>query len=139
MKTYSELITLRTFEERYNYLRLGDILARSAIDDRRYYSQVFYKSHEWRNVIRKRVIIRDKGCDLAIEGREILDPRDCIIHHINPLTAEQFEKRDPLLTDLENLILVSFTTHNAIHYGDESSLILDPIVRCANDTCPWKR
>lgn len=136
IRTYSELITLPTFEERYRYLRLGGRVGEETFGFDRYLNQVFYKSPEWLKV-RDHVIIRDNGCDLGIEGREIYGR--ILIHHMNPLTTDDILKRSEYLLDPEFLICTVKGTHDAIHYGDESSLLIVPPERTRNDTCPWKR
>ena len=83
------------------------------------------------------MIIRDNGCDLGIEGREIHER--IIIHHMNPITIEDIEKESEFLLDPEFLITTTHNTHNAIHYSDESFLISIPVKRFKNDMCPWKR
>lgn len=135
IKTYSELITLPTFEERYRYLKLGGIVGEETFGFDRYLNQVFYKSNEWLEV-RDYVIIRDKGCDLGMEDREIQGK--IIVHHMNPITKEDILNRSKILLDPEYLICTVKNTHDAIHYGDESLLIIAPIERTKNDTCPWK-
>lgn len=136
IRTYSELITLSTFEERYQYLRLDGRVGKETFGFDRWLNQKFYKDPEWLR-IRDEVIIRDNGCDLAIEGREIHSR--ILIHHMNPITTEDIVKRSRYLLDPEYLICTVKRTHDAIHYGDESLLTLDPIERTKNDTCPWKR
>lgn len=135
MRCYSELARLNSFEDRFNYLRLTGRVGSETFGSSRHLNQMFYRSSEWKKV-RDQMIIRDLGCDLGVQGREIRDR--IYIHHIEPITEEQILNRDSLLLDPENLIVVSFNTHNAIHYGDTSLLILDPTVRLPNDTCPWK-
>lgn len=136
-KCYSELARLETFEERYEYLRLAGIVGKETFGSDRYLNQEFYrKDKEWLSV-RNKIIIRDNGCDLGIEGREMCS--GIIVHHINPIIVDDIINRDPKLFDPENLICVSDRTHKAIHYGDNSLLIKDPIERTKNDTCPWRR
>lgn len=135
IRTYSELITLPTFMERYKYLRIGGTVGADTFGFDRYLNQAFYKSEEWKS-IRRHVIIRDCGCDLGIEGREIHER--ILIHHINPISAEDILDRSDLLLNPEYLISTSHRTHNAIHYGDDSILIDMPLERRKNDTCPWK-
>ena len=135
IKTYSELSRLTTFEERYEYLRLGGAVGESTFGFDRYLNQVFYRSQRWKS-IRDFVIIRDNGCDLGVEGYEIHGR--ILIHHINPLTVEDIEKESGYLLDPEFLIATTHNTHNAIHYGDASLLIKAPIERTKNDTCPWR-
>lgn len=117
--SYSKLITFPTFQERYRYLKQSGIVAEETFGAHRYLNQAYYRSAEWRQV-RNSVIIRDNGCDLGVEGFEINDR--VYIHHINPITEEDILDRSPALFDLDNLICVSFNTHQAIHYGDESML-----------------
>lgn len=135
IRTYSELIALPTFEERYRYLRLGGEVGKETFGSDRYLNQMFYKTKEWRS-IRDQVIIRDKGCDLGIEDREIRGA--IIVHHMNPITVDDILNRTPFLLDPEYLITTVKNTHDAITYGDESLLITGPIVRFKNDTCPWR-
>lgn len=133
--SYSELITLPTFEERYRYLKQSGIVAEETFGGHRYLNQAYYRSAEWRQT-RNRVIIRDNGCDLGMEGYEIRDR--VYIHHINPITEEDILDRSPALFDMENLICVSFNTHQAIHYGDESLLpTISFTERMPGDTKLW--
>lgn len=137
IKTYSELIRLPTFEERYNYLRLTGQVGRETFGFDRYLNQVFYqRSSKWRSA-RDYVIVRDNGCDLAMEGHEIYER--IIVHHMNPITVEDLERESEFLLDPEFLICTIHSTHNAIHYGDEKLLMSAPVVRTMNDTCPWRR
>lgn len=137
LKTYDELIQLDTFLERYRYLRLGGRVGDETFGFERYLNQVFYRTDpEWLD-IREEIIIRDGACDLGISDREINDI--VIIHHLNPLTKNDIIYRTEFLLDPKYLICTSRKTHNAIHYGNENLLILDPIVRRPNDTCPWRR
>ena len=136
IKTYSELITIPTFEERYRYLRLGGKVGSETFGFDRWLNQTFYKDPEWL-AVRNSVIIRDNGCDLGIPGREIHSR--ILVHHMNPITKEDIIHRSKFLLDPEYLICTIKNTHDAIHYGDESLLILDPVSRTRNDTCPWRR
>lgn len=136
IKTYSELINLPTFEERYKYLRLQGSVGADTFGFDRYLNQQFYRSTEWKR-IRDQVIIRDNGCDLGSEDRPI--GGRIIIHHMNPITATDIHHATQMLLNPEYLICVSHSTHNAIHYGDEELLIPNPVERSKNDTCPWKR
>ena len=135
IKTYSELIKLKTFEERYEYLKLGGIVGKETFGFDRYLNQTFYKTDEWLS-IRDHVIVRDNGCDLGIEGREIHSR--ILVHHMNPITKEDILSRSEYLLNPEYLICTIKSTHDAIHYGDESLLIKIPVERRKNDTCPWK-
>lgn len=136
IRTYSELITLPTFKERYEYLRLNGMVGEETFGYDRYMNQTFYKSREWLN-IRDEVIIRDNGCDLGVEGYEIHSR--ILIHHMNPITIDDILQRSDFLLNPEYLISTIKRTHDAIHYGDENLLIDVPIERTKNDTCPWKR
>ena len=135
IRTYSELITLPTFKERYRYLRLKGFVGEETFGYDRYLNQVFYKSKEWKD-IRDYVILRDNGCDLGIPGREIHG--QILIHHMNPITKQDILNRSEFLLDPEYLISTIKVTHDAIHYGDEHLLMEEPIARTKNDTCPWK-
>ena len=135
IKTYSELITLPTYEERFNYLKLEGVVGEMTFGFDRYLNHKLYTSQEWKTV-RNQVIVRDNGCDLACEGYEIYGK--ILIHHINPITVEDVINRNPIIFDLENLISTTHNTHNAIHYGDENLLIKGPIERTKNDTIPWR-
>lgn len=136
IRTYSELITLPTFEERFRYLQLGEKVGEDTFGHDRYLNQMFYTSDEWRR-IRRDVIVRDNGCDLGIQDREIHGL--IIIHHMNPITVEDIINRSEFLLNPEYLISTVKNTHDAIHFSDERILITDPIERRPNDTCPWKR
>ena len=137
IRTYSELITLKTFEERFLYLKLDGSIGEDTFGFDRYLNQLFYRSPEWKQV-RNFVITRDMGCDLAIPDHEIIN-QQILIHHMNPLTKEDIINKSDYLLNPEYLICTTKKTHNAIHYGDER--ILDqivPIVRTKNDQCPWR-
>lgn len=136
IKTYSELIQLETFEERYRYLKLNGRVGEDTFGHDRYLNQMFYKDPEWL-AIRDHVIIRDNGCDLGIDGRTI--PNRIIVHHMNPITKEDIITRSKFLLDPEYLICTVKNTHDAIHYGDENLLVKAPVERTKNDTCPWRR
>lgn len=135
IRTYSELITLPTFEERFRYLKLGGKVGEDTFGFDRYLNQVFYRSAKWKE-IRDYVIIRDNGCDLGMEGHEI--HQRILVHHMNPITKEDILRESEFLLDPEYMICTIKNTHDAIHYGDESLLITAPIERRKNDTCPWK-
>lgn len=135
IRTYSELCQRSTFEERFDYLRLNGSVGKDTFGFDRYLNQQFYRSSEWKR-IRDRVILRDNGCDLGVEGYEIRGR--ILIHHINPISVEDIHTMSDLLMNPEYLICVSHRTHNAIHYGDESLIITAPIERTQNDTCPWR-
>lgn len=136
MKTYSELLKFPSFEDRFNYLALNGGVGEETFGFDRWLNQRFYKSDEWRS-IRDFVIIRDGGCDLAMDGYEIFDK--IIVHHMNPIGQSDIIHSSDFLINPEYLVCVSHTTHNAIHYGDASLLMTAPIERRPGDTCPWKR
>lgn len=136
IKTYSELIQIPSFIERYRYLRLGGKAGEITFGNERYLNQVFYRSPEWKR-FRREILIRDGGYDLGVEGYSIIGIP--IIHHINPITIEDISNRVESILDPENVITVSIRTHNAIHYGDEELLTIDDIIeRKPNDTIPWR-
>ena len=135
IRTYTELKQIPTFIERYRYLKIGGKVGEETFGSDRYLNQVFYRSKEWMN-IRNYVIVRDLGCDLGIEGYEIIGK--IFIHHMNPLTVEDILNRTEILLDPEYLICCTKNTHDAIHYGNEDLLWTDPVIRTPNDTCPWK-
>ena len=136
IKTYSELSKLKTFRERFDYLKLDGTVGEETFGFDRYLNQRFYKSLEWRR-IRDLVIIRDNGCDLGVDGYEIYGK--VLIHHINPITVKDLSLSTDLLLNPEYLISTTIKTHNAIHYGDETLLNNFFTERSKNDTCLWKR
>ena len=136
IRTYSELIKLQTFEERFEYLNLNGVVSQSTFGSERYLNQMFYTSDEWRK-LRNEIIIRDNGCDLGIEGFDIYSK--IFIHHMNPITEEDILRHSKYLIDPEYLICASMRTHNAIHYGDISQVSSIPIERKPFDTCPWRK
>ena len=137
IKTYSELMQLQTFEERFKYLQInGSFVGEDTFGWRRYLNQVLYKSAKWKRV-RDEVIFRDNGCDLGVNGYDIHDK--IIIHHMNPITVQDIEEESDFIFNPEYLITTTHNTHNAIHYGDDNLLIKAPIERTKNDTCPWRR
>ena len=135
IKTYSELITIPTFEERFEYLQLKGSVGKDTFGYDRYLNQVLYRSPEWKR-LRNQIIIRDCGCDLACDGYDIYGK--VLIHHLNPITVEDVLARSRKVFDPDNLICVSHNTHNAIHYGDLDLLVTGPVIRTKNDTCPWR-
>lgn len=137
IRTYSELITLPTFEERYRYLRIGGRVGEQTFGFDRWLNQSFYRNDpDWLRV-RDKVIVRDNGCDLGIPGREIYSR--ILVHHMNPITREDILRRSEFLLNPEYLICTIKNTHDAIHYGDENLLVKDPVERTKYDTCPWRR
>lgn len=137
IKSYRELKRLKTFEERFEYLKLSGQVGIDTFGFDRYLNQEFYKSKRWRDA-RNAVIIRDNGCDLGDPDYEIPRGAKLIVHHMNPITQEQVINDDDILYDPDVLICTSNNTHQAIHYGDASLLPQSPIERRLNDTCPWK-
>lgn len=135
IRTYSELITLPTFEDRYRYLQLNGAVGKDTFGFDRYINQQFYRSKEWQR-IRDEVIIRDNACDLGMEGYEIHGR--IYVHHINPIMVRDIQFNSDYLMNPEFLICTTHRTHNAIHYGDENLLARAPIERTKNDTCPWR-
>ena len=136
-RSYEELLTFPTFEERLRYLLLHGTVAEDKFGYTRYLNQILYKSPEWRR-LRNEIIIRDNGCDLAVDGFEI--PKRILIHHINPITIEDIMYRRPIVFDPNNLITTVLSTHEIIHYGSESDIsnfFLNE--RSSNDTSPWRR
>lgn len=135
-RTYSELILIPSFIERFRYLKLGGKVGEETFGYDRYLNQVLYRSDEWKR-FRREIILRDNGCDLGHWDYEITGR--ILVHHIDPITVEDVLRRDPKIFEPENVITLSHNTHNAIHYGDESLLITDFVERRPNDMCPWKR
>lgn len=135
IRTYSELIKLPTFKERFEYLSLKGRVGKETFGWERYINQAFYRSKEWKDV-RNFVIVRDCGCDLGIPGREI--PDRILIHHMNPILPKDIVLSNDFILDPEYLICTTHNTHEAMHYGSEDLLISEPVERIPNDTCPWK-
>lgn len=136
IRTYSQLMKLKTFKERYEYLKLAGKVGESTFGYDRYLNQLLYNSPRWK-AARRKAIIRDEGCDLGHPDYEIKDM--IIVHHINPITIEDIENENEDIYNLENLICCTDRTHKAIHYGDERLLPQLPIERRPGDTCPWKK
>lgn len=136
IRTYSELISLPTFEERFEYLKLGGKVGEETFGFDRYLNQIFYKSKEWEE-LRNKIILRDCGCDLGISDYEIQGK--ILIHHMNPITKDDILNRTDYLLNPEYLICTSKSTHDAIHYGNSDLLYAGPVERFKNDTCPWRQ
>lgn len=136
IRTYKELVSIKNYLDRYKYLRLGGAVGQETFGFERYLNQKFYRTDEWRKV-RDYVIVRDNGCDMAFDGREIHSR--ILIHHLNPVMPNDILERESWILDPEFLVCVCKQTHDAIHYGDESLLLLDPVIRTKNDTCPWRK
>lgn len=135
MRTYSELITLPTFKERFEYLKLDGSVGFETFGFDRYLNQVFYRSYDWRKV-KRAVTIRDNGCDLGFPENPI--GGRIFIHHMNPITVEDIKKRNPDILNPEYLVCVSFDTHNALHYGSDEGCPSIFKEREAKDTCLWR-
>lgn len=135
IRSYSELVGLPTFEERFDYLKLNGVVGSETFGFDRYFNQKFYHSAEWKR-LRRQIILRDNGCDLGVDGYEI--PRDICIHHMNPVLLKDIETKSEYLLNPDFLICTSRNTHRAIHYGTEELLPKLPKERSANDTCPWR-
>ena len=145
-KSYKELIQLKSFKERYEYLRIGGLIGERTFGGERYLNQALYKSPQWRS-FRNEVIIRDGGCDMAMEGYDIVPVINgkslrgrgdyIIIHHINPLTIDDIANNTRAVFDINNVVCVSPRTHRAIHFGDASLLPQEFTERKPGDHCPW--
>ena len=138
IRTYTELIKLPTFIERYRYLKLGGKVGEETFGWERYLNQKFYQSYEWRE-FRRQIILRDQGCDLGLKGYEFAPGEVILIHHMNPINTKDIVKQTEYLMNPEYVISVRKKTHDAIHYGHESLIMeYEPVVRRPGDTCPWK-
>lgn len=136
-RSYEELIAINGFKDRLLYLMLHGSVAKETFGYERYLNQVLYKSPEWR-FVKKKIIIRDNGCDLACDGYDIY--KGLLVHHINPITVEDVLHRNPIVFDPNNLITTKLETHNLIHYGSEDDIINFTLTdRSPNDTCLWRR
>ena len=136
-RSYSELIKIKSFEDRYEYLKIGGRVGSDTFGYERYLNQVLYNSSEWKS-FRDKILIRDNGCDLGVEDRPIPKGAIAIIHHINPITVDDILERNQCIFDPDNVITTTFRTHNAIHFGNSDLLYHDPVQREPNDTCPWR-
>ena len=135
IRTYSELIEIPTYKDRFEYLKLDGVVGKATFGSKRYLNQKFYTSYEWKR-IRDVVITRDLGRDLAMDGYDIEGRIQ--IHHMNPMMIQDVVMHSDDILNPEYLITTSYSTHKAIHYGNEDMLVLPPLKREANDTCPWK-
>lgn len=133
-RKYAELRRLFTFEERFEYLRLGGVVGTTTFGFDRYINQDFYRSRDWRSV-RDQVIVRDEGCDLGVEGYEIHG--NLLVHHMNPMSADDVVHGEEWILNPDFLITTTQDTHNAIHYGDKSLLKTPFVPRQPNDTKLW--
>lgn len=136
IKRYSDLKILKSFEERFEYLKMNSLVGGETFGRDRYLNQVLYSSPEWKR-IRDQIILRDNGCDLGVEGYEIHGR--ILVHHLEPITVDDILSRDQKIFDPENLICVTHSTHNAIHYGNVNMIPHTIVTRKKHDTCPWKR
>ncbi len=135
-RNYTELMKLKTFDERFEYLKLKSVVGRSTFGYDRHLNQLLYQSPRWRDV-RELAIIRDYGCDLGIKGREIHG--SIIVHHMNPISLEDIENDDDSIFELEGLICTILNTHNCIHFSSKDSLAKPYVERSRNDTSPWRQ
>ena len=135
IRTYSELSQIESYKDRFKYLKLEGSVGKATFGSRRYLNQAFYRSEEWKR-IRDYVITRDLGRDLGIAGYDISGLIH--VHHMNPVMIQDFISHSTDILNPEYLITTSYQTHKAIHYGNEEMLMLDPVIRTPNDTCPWK-
>jgi hypothetical protein len=135
-RSYHEMLGFETFLERFEYLKLAGKVGAQTFGSQRYLNQQLYRLPEWKS-IREKVIIRDESCDLACKDHQIMVP-PVYIHHINPITIEDVLNRDPKVFDMDNLVMTTFDTHQAIHYGDPKLVKMIITERRPNDTCPWK-
>ena len=135
IKTYSELIKIDNYLDRFEYLKIGGKVGEETFGFDRWLNQIFYSSNEWRS-FRRKIILRDEACDMAMEGYDISEK--LVVHHLNALTKYDIVNRTSKLFDFENVVCVADTTHKAIHYGDVKLLPKPIIIRTRNDTCPWK-
>ena len=135
IRTYSELIKLPTFDERFDYLSLEGVVGDRTFGGRRYLNQILYKMDEWK-AVRNIVIIRDNGCDLGLEDYDIM--KTIVVHHMNPITIEDILNHNPDVFDPEFLISTGVMTHKALHYSNKDLIMQAPVERSKNDTCPWR-
>lgn len=136
IRTYSELITIPTFEERFEYLKVPGRVGFETFGSARFINQALYTSDRWKTV-RRKVIVRDNGCDLGIDGEEIYDM--IIVHHMNPLTIDDILEARPIVFDMNGLISCADNTHKAIHYSRKELLKHRIAERTQWDTCPWRK
>lgn len=134
-RTYEELITLPTYEERFKYCDLAGLVGEETFGNERWLNQMLYSSNEWRR-FRRQIIIRDQGCEFALPGFEIL--KYGTVHHLNPITINDVINSRPCIYDLNNVVLVGTDTHKFLHYGHGIVPQKEPIIRRPNDTCPWR-
>lgn len=138
-KSYSELITIPTFIDRYRYLKIGGSVGRETFGQERYLNQLLYHDNFWKREVRPEIIVRDNCCDLALDGYDIHEGTKIFVHHINPITIDDILLKRPIVYDPENLVTTVLLTHNAIHYGNELLLTNAFAERTPNDTIPWRK
>lgn len=137
IRTFTELSKIQGFNNRFEYLKLSGQVGKATFGYERFLNQTLYSSPEWKS-FRREIILRDNGCDLGVEGFELAD--HIYVHHMNPITPEDIQNRSPLIFDPDNVITVSFMTHQAIHYGDKDLLTINTFAtRTPNDTVPWRK
>lgn len=137
IRTYSDILSLDTFEKRYDYLKLDGKIGEDSFMVERWLKQMFYSTDEWKH-IRRDVINRDLGRDLAMDGYDISGR--IYVHHMNPITKQDVINRSRYLLDPEFLICCRKRTHDMIHFGNDGDTVYEPLViRTPNDTCPWRR
>lgn len=138
IRTYTELIEIPDYMDRYRYLKLDGTVGLETFGSDRWFNQRFYSSNEWKN-LRREIMIRDNGCDLAHHDKPIYEHERIYIHHMNPIVLDDIRDHSEFLLNPEYLICCTFDTHNAIHYGDEK-LVIEPtfVIRKPNDMCPWR-
>lgn len=137
IRTYTELRRIESFEERFNYLQLKGAVGEATFGVERYLNQQFYRSRQWKEV-RNEVIARDEARDLGVDGYDIFEARNVIVHHMNPMTPGQLHDAEDHILNPEYLICTTLRTHNAIHYGDANLLLLPPVERRPGDTQLWQ-
>ena len=135
IRTYSELCQIDSYVDRFEYLKLEGSVGKATFGSKRYLNQKFYKSYEWLH-LRDKIITRDLGRDLGVFGFDIKGPIH--IHHMNPMLVQDLVEFNPDIMNPEYLISTSYQTHKAIHYSNADMLVLPPVERTPNDTCPWK-
>ena len=135
LKTYDELVSYQTFDDRFAYANLSGKVSELTFGDARWVYQRFLHSDEWL-AFRNEIIVRDNGCEFGLPGYDIMGP--ITIHHLNPITLDDLLSKSYKLIDPQNAVCVSDATHKAIHYSSRAKLVLFPTERSPNDTCPWK-
>lgn len=139
-RCYSDLKELKTFEERYNYLKLFGNVAEPLFGHARYLNQKFYNSRLWKEQIRNYVIVRDYGCEMGLSDYPIQGK--IYVHHMNPITKDDLLNNSDNLIDPEYMISLSFDLHQSITFGEPFEKVIEryngPVIRTPFDTCPWR-